>query len=73
MVENAIMENNHSNAFSSKKIKYDLTKILFYTLLNKKFKLDYDVDWSDAGKSITNPFTLVHQQLVKEEEVFNLI
>lgn len=31
--------------------------------------LDYDVDWSDGGDSITNPLTLTYQQLVKEEDL----
>ena len=30
---------------------------------------DYDVDWSEGGTTITNPFTLIDQQLVKDQEV----
>lgn len=31
--------------------------------------IDYDVDWYGGGATITNPFTLINQQLVKDEEV----
>ncbi len=33
------------------------------------YQKDYDVDWSDGGNTTTNPFTLVYQQLVKEENL----
>ncbi len=33
------------------------------------FLSDYDVDWYGGGSTITNPFTLINKQLVKEEEV----
>ncbi len=32
-------------------------------------KKDYDVDWSGGGSTITNPFTLINKQIIKDEEL----
>ena len=70
LMESAIFENNSTLAFlskSKKKIFFDIfPKIILKLNLNLK---EYDVDWYGGSATTTNPFTLVNQQLLKEEEV----
>jgi hypothetical protein len=44
-------------------------KVVYYETFKIISFLDYDVDWSEGGTTITNPFTLIDQQLVKDQEV----
>lgn len=64
MVEDAIIENLNTRAFDSKKDEYILNIIGFQICF-----LDYDVDWYGDNSTITNPFTLVNKQFLREEEV----
>jgi hypothetical protein len=64
LIEDCLVENNQSSVFSSK-----LMKVVYYETFKIISFLDYDVDWSEGGTTITNPFTLIDQQLVKDQEV----
>jgi hypothetical protein len=65
LIEDCLVENNQSSVFSSKLMKV----VFFKRTFNIISFLDYDVDWSEGGTTITNPFTLIDQQLVKDQEV----
>ncbi len=68
LIESALIENNETLAFKSN-FQQKLIKSYYSIYLKLKSQLDYDVDWYGGNAVTTNPFTLINQQLLKEEEV----
>ena len=52
---------------------FSIIRVLKLIILNELLIIDYDVDWYGGSATTVNSFTLINQQLLKEEEVYLFI